>query len=89
MIEIYDGTYNPYEFEFAWDAYRYILSRTSYIENSIKRIEITKEHLVVKCLLSNGVVEVIGSSDDLLFIDELLTRHNWYSIKLPQSHSEP
>lgn len=70
--------YIPYEFENKYECLKYIEERCKDIKKSLRRIEKDNEHLIIRCPLSGDYLEVLGTSEELDWIDKTLQVRNWY-----------
>lgn len=75
---IYTDTWVPYEYINKQDCLEHIISRTHNLKKSIRLIEKNNEHLIIRCPLSGDYLEVVGSEEELNWVDEQLTRRGWY-----------
>lgn len=78
---IFTDTYIPYEFKTRQDCYAYIVERCHGIKRSLRLVEKDIEHLTVRCPISGDYLEVVGSVEELIWLDNELRRHNWYRIR--------
>ena len=78
-MTIFTDTFIPYEYD-KIGCLRYIENRCQNLKKSLRLIERDNEHLVVRCPLSGDYLEVVGSKDELLWLDAQLRRRQWYRI---------
>lgn len=72
------GTYIPYEFDNKRDCLQYIEERAHGIRKSLRLVEKDNEHLCLRCPLSGDYIDVVGTSEEILWIDRQLTVRSWY-----------
>lgn len=77
-MTIYTNTYIPYEFDTRRDCLNYIIERCQGLKKSLRFIEMDNEHLVVRCPLSGDYLDVVGTVQDLVWINSELIRLQWY-----------
>ena len=77
---VFTNTYIPYEFT-KLDCYRYITERCCNIKRSLRFIEKDIEHLTVRCPISGDYLDVVGTTEELIWLDNELHRHQWYRIR--------
>lgn len=77
-MTIFTGTFIPYEFETKRDTLTYIESRCAGLPKSLRLIEKDNEHLTVRCPLSGDYLDVVGSTEELDWLDKELRKRNWY-----------
>lgn len=75
---IFTNTFVPYEFDNKRDCLNYIIKRCQGIKKSLRFVEIDNEHLVVRCPLSGDYLEVVGTVEELVWVNSELTRQQWY-----------
>ncbi len=76
-MRIYNDTFIPYEYNLE-DTYKYICDRCKHIKKSLTFLELTKEHLYVRCPLSADYLEIVGEQTELEMLDTLLRTWDWY-----------
>lgn len=79
MVTIHNNTFIPYEFD-KNQAYRYITERCKYVKKSLRFLELTNEHLYVRCPFVGDYLEIVSSPEELQWIHERLTRNGWYRL---------
>ena len=77
-MTIFTGTYVPYEYENKFDVLKYIESRCHNIKKSLRFVEKDNEHLTVRCPLSGDYLDVVGSQEDIDWLNNELKKRNWY-----------
>ena len=77
-MTIFTDTYIPYEFDNKYECYKYIKSRCMNINNSLRLVEKDNEHLKVRCPLSGDYLDVVGTIEELTWIDNQLRVNNLY-----------
>lgn len=79
-MTIFTDTYIPYEFSSRNECLRYIEDRCHRLKKSLRLVEKDNEHLTVRCPLSGDYLDVVGSEDDLKWLDEQLHKRQWYRL---------
>ena len=79
-MTIFTDTYIPYEFNNRNDCLKYLESRAHNIKKSLRLVEKDNEHLTVRCPLSGDYLDVVGSEEDLIWLDEQLRKRQWYRL---------
>lgn len=77
MITIHSNTFIPYEFDMH-QAYRYITERCRYIKGSLRFLEMTNEHLYVRCPFAGDYLEIVAPIEELQWLNDRLLRNKWY-----------
>lgn len=75
---IFTTTFVAYDFDNMHDCYKYIESRCVGIKNSLRRVEKDNEHLKLRCPLSGDYLNVVGTAEELEWIDNQLSVKRWY-----------
>ena len=75
---ILTDTFIPYEFDVKQEGLRYIESRCQGLKKSLRLLEKTNEHLIVRCPLSGDYLTIVGSIFELDWLDNELRRRQWY-----------
>lgn len=79
-MTIFTETYIPYEFNNRHECLQYIEQRCMNIKKALRLIEKDNEHLKVRCPLSGDYLDVIGTIEELEWIDKQLRSKQWYRI---------
>jgi hypothetical protein len=77
-MTIFTDTYVPYEYENKMDVLHYIEDRCHGIKKSLRFVEMSNEHLKVRCPLSGDYLEITGSTIDINWLHAELTKRKWY-----------
>ena len=77
-MTIFTDTFMAYDFENMHTCYKYIESRCANIKNSLRLVEKDNEHLRVRCPLSGDYLDVVGTTEELDWINNQLRIKNWY-----------
>lgn len=77
-MTIITDTYIPYEFDDKQQCFKYIESRCHGIKKALRRIEKDNEHLRIRCPLSGDYLNVIGTEEELDWLDDTLGTHELY-----------
>lgn len=77
-MTIITDTYQPYEYVTRYETLKYVVSRAQGLKKSLRLVEKDSEHLTIRCPLSGDYLDVLGSEEDLVWLDEQLTRQKWY-----------
>lgn len=79
-MTIFTGTFIPYEYENRRDALKYVVSRAQGLERSLRLVEKDSEHLTIRCPLSGDYLEIIGTVEDLEWLNSELKKRNLYKV---------
>lgn len=71
--------FNPIVFLDPEDYVRYIGQRCR-DKHSLRRVQRTKGHLMLKCPLVGDILDVVGTDEDLTWLDDRLKDDGWYRI---------
>lgn len=77
-MKIESNTSIPYEFGDIWNALRHVESRCHGIKKSLRKIEKTSGHLVVRCPLAGDYLDIYGDEDEIDWLDNKLEMLHWY-----------
>jgi hypothetical protein len=77
-MTIFSDTYIPYDFEEKHQCLNYIEDRCQGLKKALRKIEKDNEHLRVRCPLSGDYLDVIGTEEELDWLDEQLRHRNLY-----------
>ncbi len=77
-MTIFTGTFIPYEYDNKRDVLNYIVSRCHGLQKSLRLIEKDSEHLTIRCPLSGDYLDVLGTVEELEWLDKELRIQNWY-----------
>lgn len=77
-MTIFTGTFIPYEYDNKYDVLRYVESRCQGLEKSLRLTEKDSEHLTIRCPLSGDYLEIVGSVEELNWLDKELRKRNLY-----------
>lgn len=79
MVNIHNDTFIPYEFS-KQDAYNYIVERCHGCKKSLRFLELTTEHLYVRCPIVGDYLDIVAPEEELLWLHEKLTKNKWYRV---------
>ena len=77
-MTIFTGTFIPYEYNDKRDVYKYVTARCHDIKKSLRFITKDSEHLEVRCPLSGDYLEIVGTTDEIDWLDNELKIRGWY-----------
>lgn len=77
---IFTETYVPYEYDDKHDVLKYVVSRCHNIKRSLRFVEKNNGHLMVRCPLSGDYLDVMGSQEEIDWLDSELRKRNWYRV---------
>lgn len=77
-MTIFTDTYIPYEFEDKQQCLKHIEHRCQGLKKALRRIEKDNEHLKVRCPLSGDYLDIVGTADELEWLDTTLRNYNLY-----------
>lgn len=77
-MTIFTGTFIPYEYDNKQDVLRYVESRCQGLERCLRLTEKDSEHLTIRCPLSGDYLEIIGTLEELNWLDKELHKRNLY-----------
>lgn len=77
-MQVSNDAFIPYEFDKKQDCLSYIIDRCFNIKKSIRLVEKGSEHLVLRCPLSGDFINVIGTIDEIAWIDRQLRVDEMY-----------
>lgn len=77
-MTVFTDTYIPYEFEDKQQCFKHIKDRCQGLTKALRKVEKDNEHLRVRCPLSGDYLDIIGTEEDLEWLDEMLTIHKLY-----------
>lgn len=80
-MTILDGTFTPYEFDTKEGAYSYVCERALFIKKSITLIEADNEHLCLRMPCTADQMDVLGTPQELAWLNKILCLNRWYRIK--------
>ena len=75
---IFTETYVPYEYDDKHDVLKYVVSRCHGIKKSLRFVEKNNGHLMVRCPLSGDYLDILGSQEEIDWLDNELIKRNWY-----------
>ena len=78
-MTIITDTYIPYEFD-KLNCLKYLESRTCGLRNSLRVVEKDTEHITIRCPMSGDYLDVIGTAEELEWLDDQLQRRNLYKL---------
>lgn len=73
-------TFIPYDYPDRHQAFKYITSRCHGIKKSLRFVEKNNEHLMVRCPLSGDYLDIVGTQEEIDWLDNELRNRNWYRI---------
>ena len=76
-MTIITDTFIPYEYD-RQGCLKYIESRCQGLKKALRLIEKDSEHITVRCPLSGDYLDILGSTDELEWLDSMLTRKLLY-----------
>lgn len=77
-MTIFTDTYVPYEFDNKYDCLKHIESRCHGLKKSLRFVEKDNEHLTVRCPLSGDYLDVVGTAEELEWLNVELRTRKWY-----------
>lgn len=77
-MTIFTGDYTPYEYANRFETFKYVKSRAQALKKSLRLVEKDNEHLTIRCPLSGDYLEITGSKEDLEWLDNELSKGDWY-----------
>ena len=77
-MTIITDTYIPYEFTNKYDCLKHIESRCHGLKKSLRFIEMDNEHLTVRCPLSGDYLDIVGSREEIDWLNFELNKRKWY-----------
>lgn len=75
---VFTGTYIPYEYKDKHDVFEYIKCRCHNLKKALRLIEKDTEHLTIRCPVSGDYVDILGSKEELDWLDNELKRRQLY-----------
>lgn len=75
---IFTDAFVPYEFDNKFECFKHLEYRCMNIKNSLRLVEKDNEHLRVRCPISGDYLDVVGTPEELEWIDTQLSVKNWY-----------
>lgn len=79
-MTIFTDTFIPYEFKDIKKGMQYVIDRCNGIKKSLKFIELTNEHLMVRCPFVGDYLTITGTVQELTELNKELTRQEWYRV---------
>ena len=79
-MTIVTDTFIPYEYENKRDVLNFIISRCQGLRRSLRLVEKDSEHLLVRCPLSGDYLGIVGTTQELNWVDAELRKQDWYRI---------
>lgn len=80
-MTIFTREFMPYEFDSKRDVYKFIEQRCSNLKRALTFVEMDNEHLTVRCPLSGGYLDIVGTIEEIDWLHGELTRREMYRIK--------
>ena len=77
-MTIITDAYEPQDYLDRYHALKYVVSRAQGLKKSLRLVEKDSEHLTIRCPLSGDYLDILGTEEDLVWLDEQLTRQKWY-----------
>lgn len=77
-MTIFTDTYIPYDFDDKQQCFKHIEQRCQGLKKALRKIEKDNEHLRVRCPLSGDYLDIIGTEEELDWLDTTLANHNLY-----------
>lgn len=77
-MTIFTDTYIPYEFDDKRACFKHIEARCQGLTKALRKVEKDSEHLRIRCPLSGDYLDIIGTEEDLEWLDNMLTVHKLY-----------
>lgn len=78
-MTIFTDTYVPWEGN-KHTVLKHIEERCMKIKKSLRKIEKDTEHLTVRCPVSGDYLEVVGTVDEIEWLDNELRIRQWYRV---------
>lgn len=79
-MTIFTDTFIPYEFSTKHETLQYVVTRAQGLKRSLKIIEKDTEHLTIRCPVSGDYIDVVGTEQELKWLEEQLTVRNWLRL---------
>ncbi len=77
-MTIFDGTFIPYEYNSKRDALTHVLASCQEIRHSLRKVEKDSEHLALRLPLSGRIIDIVGTSEDVEWLDKELEIRSLY-----------
>ena len=77
-MTIFTDTYIPYDFEDKQKCLKHVEQRCQGIKKALRRIEKDNEHLRIRCPLSGDYLDILGTEEELEWLDNMLRSLNLY-----------
>lgn len=77
-MTIFTDTFIPYEYKNKFEALKHLEDRCHNIKKSLRFVEMSNEHLKVRCPLSGDYLEITGTTDEINWLHAELTKRRWY-----------
>lgn len=77
-MTIITDTYIPYDFEDKQKCLKHVEQRCQGIKKALRRIEKDNEHLRIRCPLSGDYLDILGTEEELEWLDNMLRSLNLY-----------
>lgn len=77
-MTILTDTFIPYEYDNKRDVLNFVISRCQGLQKSLRLVEKDNEHLLVRCPLSGDYLGILGTPQELEWVDTELRKRNWY-----------
>lgn len=79
-MNIYSDAFVCAEYETKQETLKYIEFRCHKLKRSLRRVEKDSEHLLVRCPLSGDYLDIVGTPDELEWLDKELKKRDWYRV---------
>lgn len=80
MTVFRDDTFLPYEFNSRWYVLNYVIEQCAGIKHSLRLVDMTNEHLEVRCPLTGDYLDITGTEQELYWLHSELSKRGWYKI---------
>ena len=77
-MTIFTDTYIPYEFEDKHACLKHVEDRCQGIKKALRKVEKDSEHLRVRCPLSGDYLDIVGTNEELTWLDTMLMVRQLY-----------
>lgn len=74
------NNFMTYEYD-KFDCLKYVELSCNDIKQALRLVEMTNEHLIVRCPLSGEYLEVTGTMEELQWVNSKLFDRGWYRLK--------
>lgn len=71
-MTIFTDTYIPYEFDDKYSCFKHVEDRCQGIKKALRKVEKDSEHLRVRCPLSGDYLDIVGTNEEIEWLDNKL-----------------